>query len=213
MRPVTALLALPTAKSLVTTVPLDLPAFVKNLGTLRKQKRQEIAGLNTELQLRPALAVGCLCFVLIGCPVGIWLSRSDFLSAFITCFLPIVFLYYPVLLCGTNFAKGGRIVVLSELEAPPGEGLKILMQHDDPTEALRPLRRAAPPDLIPATELAEAVDWADVYLLSKLDSDLVEDLFMTPLESEDEVKRLLGLEEQVLFVSSAQHTFGRIRAR
>ena len=59
--------------------------------------------------LRPAIALGCLCFVLVGCPVGIWLSRSDYLSAFITCFLPIVFLYYPMLLCGTNFAKSGTL--------------------------------------------------------------------------------------------------------
>ena len=43
-------------------------------------------------------------------PVGIWLSRSDYLSAFITCFLPIVFLYYPLVLCGTNLAKEGRFV-------------------------------------------------------------------------------------------------------
>ena len=47
-------------------------------------------------------------FVVVGCPVGIWFSRSDFLSSFITCFLPIVFVYYPLMLCGTNMAKEGR---------------------------------------------------------------------------------------------------------
>ncbi len=110
-------------------------------------------------------------------------------------------------------SKGGRIVVLSDVNVPPGEGLKMLMRYEDATEGLRPLRQAAPEDLIPATELAEAADWADVYLLSRLDSDLVEDLFMAPLESEAEVKRLLGLDEQVLFLPSAQHRFGRIRER
>jgi hypothetical protein len=89
----------------------------------------------------------------------------------------------------------------------------MLMRYEDPAEGLRPLRQAAPEDLVPATELAEAVDWANVYLLSRLSSDLVEDLFMVPLESEDEVKRLLGMEEPVLFLPSAQHTFGRIRDR
>ena len=58
--------------------------------------------------MRPALALGCLCFILVGCPVGIWISRSDYLSAFITCFLPIVFIYYPLLLSGTNLARDGR---------------------------------------------------------------------------------------------------------
>jgi lipopolysaccharide export system permease protein len=65
--------------------------------------------LVTELHMRPALALGCLCFVLVGCPVGIWFSRSDYLSAFITCFLPIVILYYPLILCGINLCKLGRL--------------------------------------------------------------------------------------------------------
>lgn len=59
--------------------------------------------------MRPALSFGCLFFVLVGCPVGIWFSRSDYLSAFITCFLPIVFLYYPLQLCSTNLAKDGKL--------------------------------------------------------------------------------------------------------
>jgi lipopolysaccharide export system permease protein len=65
--------------------------------------------LDVELLMRPALSLGCLCFILVGCPVGIWFSRSDYLSSFITCFLPIVFIYYPLMLCGTNMAKDGRI--------------------------------------------------------------------------------------------------------
>ena len=35
-------------------------------------------------------------------------SRGDYLSAFITCFLPIVVVYYPLMLCGTNLAKEAR---------------------------------------------------------------------------------------------------------
>ena len=67
--------------------------------------------------MRPALAFGCLGFVLIGCPVGIWFSRSDYLSAFITCFLPIVFLYYPLMLCGTNYAKEGKFILAADIWA------------------------------------------------------------------------------------------------
>ena len=69
-----------------------------------------IQQIDAEVQMRPALSFGCLCFVLIGCPVGIWFSRSDYLSAFITCFLPIVFIYYPLMLCGTNYAKQGKLI-------------------------------------------------------------------------------------------------------
>ncbi len=65
--------------------------------------------VDAEIQMRPALAVGCLCFVLIGCPVGIWASRADYLSSFVICFLPTVFVYYPLLLCGSNLGKDGKM--------------------------------------------------------------------------------------------------------
>ena len=65
--------------------------------------------LDTELHMRPALSFGCLFFVLVGCPVGVWFSRGDYLSAFITCFMPIVFIYYPIELCCTNFSKDGKV--------------------------------------------------------------------------------------------------------
>ena len=85
--------------------PDQVPKHRENLEIRRSNFRRQIQQLDTEFQMRPALSLGCLCFVLIGCPVGIWFSRSDYLSAFITCFLPIVFIYYPLLLCGTNYAK------------------------------------------------------------------------------------------------------------
>jgi lipopolysaccharide export system permease protein len=68
-----------------------------------------VHNVDTEMVMRPALALGCFCFVVIGCPIGIWFSKSDYLSAFITCFLPIVFIYYPLLLCGANLAKTGKL--------------------------------------------------------------------------------------------------------
>jgi lipopolysaccharide export system permease protein len=91
--------------------PIDeLPQHLKNLRAMRQQYTSERTNLEVEMQMRPAVGLGCLCFVLVGCPVGIWFSRSDYLSAFITCFLPIVFIYYPLLLCGINLAKSGRVV-------------------------------------------------------------------------------------------------------
>ena len=35
------------------------------------------------------------------------ITRRDFLSAFMTCFLPIIGVYYPLMLCGTNLSKEG----------------------------------------------------------------------------------------------------------
>jgi lipopolysaccharide export system permease protein len=102
-------IALHTSRLLLQDAPHDLPQHVKNLQERLQSYHQKVLWIDVELQMRPALSVGCFCFILVGCPVGIWFSRSDYLSSFITCFLPIVFLYYPLMLCGTGIAKEGRI--------------------------------------------------------------------------------------------------------
>ena len=101
--------ALHQAAIALKTAPDHYPDHVKNLRHQKEHKVREKRSVETEIHMRPALAVGCLCFVLIGCPVGIWFSRSDYLSAFITCFLPIVFLYYPLMLCCIKISANGRM--------------------------------------------------------------------------------------------------------
>ena len=58
--------------------------------------------LETEKQLRVSMAFGSLLFVVLGAPVGILFAKRDFLSAFMTCFMPIILLYYPLMLFGVN---------------------------------------------------------------------------------------------------------------
>jgi nickel-dependent lactate racemase len=106
--------------------------------------------------------------------------------------------------------KGGRIVVLSEMSSEPGEGVKLIQQHRSPREALQPIRRQAGVDMIPATQLAGAADWARVYLLSRLERHLVGELFMEPLENEGELARLLGNGAGCAVLESAQHTYGEV---
>jgi lipopolysaccharide export system permease protein len=72
-------------------------------------KRREYYELRTEFATRPALSFGCFFFVLIGCPVAIWFQRRDYLSAFVTCFLPIIVMYYPLVMLGINLGKDGRV--------------------------------------------------------------------------------------------------------
>jgi lipopolysaccharide export system permease protein len=93
---------------LLTTNPAADPQHIENLRTARQTYQVQVLHLHVEMLMRPALSAGCLCFILVGCPVGIWFSRSDYLSSFITCFLPIVLVYYPLMLCGTNMAKEAK---------------------------------------------------------------------------------------------------------
>ncbi len=82
-----------------------------------REDKKLLLNIDAEFQIRPALAFGCLCFVLIGAPVGIWASRSDYLSVFMVCFLPTVFVYYPFMMSGTKFAKDGRFDALPAIWA------------------------------------------------------------------------------------------------
>lgn len=104
-----AKIALAAAKQGVNRVPPDLAQHLHHLRNQRLAVRYDMRLIVIEQNMRPALSFGCLYFVLIGCPVGIWFSRSDYLSAFITCFLPILFIYYPLLLCGINVAKANTL--------------------------------------------------------------------------------------------------------
>ncbi len=71
--------------------------------------RAECQKFDTEIQTRLAMAWGSLFFVVLGAPVGIIFARRDFLSAFISCFMPIIILYYPLMLFGMNLGKEGII--------------------------------------------------------------------------------------------------------
>lgn len=70
---------------------------------------RQIRNVENEYYMRPALSLGCLVFAVIGCPVGMWANRADYLSSFVTCFLPTVFAYYPLLLAGSNMGRDGKV--------------------------------------------------------------------------------------------------------
>ena len=65
--------------------------------------------LRYEYHLRPAIAFGCLLFAVLGCPVGLWANRADYLSIFVICFLPALLVYYPVLFMVGGYARDGKI--------------------------------------------------------------------------------------------------------
>ncbi|MFQ5731239.1 MAG: lactate racemase domain-containing protein [Planctomycetaceae bacterium] len=107
-------------------------------------------------------------------------------------------------------ARGGKIVLLSDIDAEIGDGLTILRESAEPADALQPLRNIAPPDMLPAMQLASAADWAVVYLLSELEDDLAEDLFLTPLQDHDELERLLARVSTCAMLESAEFISARV---
>ncbi len=63
--------------------------------------------LHTEPWRRWANGFSCLCFVLIGIPVSIRMRFSEFIASFFICFLPILVVYYPLLVVSVSKAKDG----------------------------------------------------------------------------------------------------------
>jgi lipopolysaccharide export system permease protein len=82
---------------------------VRNFQMVIDIKTRQVRNVAAEVYARPALAVSCLVFALIGCPVGIWANRADYLSTFVICFLPTLVVYYPLLLAGSDMGKNSRI--------------------------------------------------------------------------------------------------------
>lgn len=99
--------------------------------------------------------------------------------------------------------KDGRIVILSELDVPLTMGLEALKQSRTPTEALKPVRKSMPFEWDIVSQIARAVDWANVYLLSREPTEVIDDLFMVPLSTNEEVLKLLDQDDSVAIIENA----------
>lgn len=106
--------------------------------------------------------------------------------------------------------RGGRIVALSRAEGPIGPSLQRLAaagETEDPPKALRGFE--SDPDSVDARRLAKVLAWADVYLLSGLDREVVEDLSMIPLGRPEDARKLIGTAAST-FLSRAEFTWGEV---
>ncbi|RMF92508.1 MAG: LptF/LptG family permease [Planctomycetota bacterium] len=62
----------------------------------------KIARIRSEPYRRWANGFSSLCFVLIGCPIAIYWRNDNFLAIFFLCFLPVLAIYYPLLMLVDN---------------------------------------------------------------------------------------------------------------
>lgn len=76
-------------------------------GLVMQDFRNHLYRLFTEPPRRLSAGFSCLCFVLVGAPMAIWRRNSDFLTSFFLCFLPILLIYYPLLVFGVEQSKSG----------------------------------------------------------------------------------------------------------
>lgn len=79
-------------------------AWNRRIAVRAERKARESAA---EVQLRLAQSLVTIPFVLLGCPIGILFQRRDFLQSFFVCFLPIITIYYPLIILAYNIYKEG----------------------------------------------------------------------------------------------------------
>jgi nickel-dependent lactate racemase len=104
---------------------------------------------------------------------------------------------------GALVEDGGAIALCCELEAEPGPAVRQLAATRPRQAAVEWIRRERPADALAATLLARTLDRATVYLLSRLDDSLVEDLDIAPIGEPGEIARLAGRHESCLLLANA----------
>jgi len=109
--------------------------------------------------------------------------------------------------------RGGKIVVLSRATGNIGPSLRRLIDTDVPQVRAAALKgHEGDDDFLAAHRLAHALAWADVYVLSGLAPDLVEDLSLFALEQPEQASRLVAQSGSCSFVSQAELTRAVVRA-
>lgn len=74
-----------------------------------RQIREKLNKLYLEPPRRWSSGFSCFFFVWIGAPLAIWLKKTDVFASFFACFIPILILYYPLLMFGLDATKNGVV--------------------------------------------------------------------------------------------------------
>ncbi len=100
----------------------------------------------------------------------------------------------------------GQLVLLSSVQGAPGPALQRAAEMQQPSDVIDDPRRQPSADASAALRIARAAERAHVYLRSRLSGDLVEDLFMTPIDTAREVQRLVDRAGSCTILNDAQLT-------
>ncbi len=87
---------------------LDSGGWKDEANNLQQQKFR-LYRMQTEPPRRWANGFSCLCFALVGTTMAIRRRNADALTSFFLCFLPILVVYYPLLIWGVDRSKAGAI--------------------------------------------------------------------------------------------------------
>ncbi|HEV3146905.1 MAG TPA: lactate racemase domain-containing protein [Gemmataceae bacterium] len=108
---------------------------------------------------------------------------------------------------------GGRILLLSRSNASLTDGMSFVRQADNPAVAARIVQERQPADQVALLQWLHAAGKAELYLLSEMDENVVEELFTTPMQQARQVQRLIDVSPSSLFLEDCQKTLAVIAAK
>ena len=106
----------------------------------------------------------------------------------------------------------GAIVLCCEMAEAPGKGLECLRRSRSREEAVREIIDSPPDDALAVAQLVRAQERVDVYFRSGLNPELLEDLMISSIETDDELNRLISHFPDAILLGNAPLTFTRIAA-
>ncbi|MFO0792111.1 MAG: lactate racemase domain-containing protein [Pirellulales bacterium] len=101
--------------------------------------------------------------------------------------------------------ENGAVVICTNMAESPGHSLGRLIGNPDLDMVSRKILNDHDADSWAAWYLARALQRGPVYLLSQLSEETVEDLGLAPVESVEDLVRLVGRHENFAVVDGAQH--------
>jgi len=107
--------------------------------------------------------------------------------------------------------EDGAVVLCTDLSTDLGPSLRRLVDTRDVRAAGRRIRKDAGDDALPAARLADALHRTRVYLMSRLNEDLVEQLGMAPVANEGELSRLVGRHGRCILLANAHRAAAVVR--
>jgi nickel-dependent lactate racemase len=100
---------------------------------------------------------------------------------------------------------GGAIALCCDLAGEPGPAVRRLAESPSREDALQQISEECPADTFAAVQVAVARERADLYLLSRLDESLVEQLQIAPLSKPQELARLVRRHDSCILLANAPH--------
>jgi lipopolysaccharide export system permease protein len=102
-------LASTTAFKMISGNFSELLESGKSLDRAIAGEQSKLFRLNTEPHRRWAAGFSCLFFVAVGAPLAIRRRNGEFWTTFFLCFVPILIVYYPILMVSIEQAKNGAL--------------------------------------------------------------------------------------------------------